>query len=882
MGACATTTQKEQIYYEHNNESQSEENTNITSKDVTIILKFNNSDHEWNPSKRSLSTLTQFVRNKFKINDFELEYKDDDNNICVIEDDDLLSEAINTAASLQTSLIINVAANDTVNVISSSPRSKKHVDVNVFKDDSTDCTSGFICFCTERIVNAIKYYQALNMGSIDAKNQLTQFYDETYPHMLNDFTHIITKHPDSLDSMYDFATKVLGLGKCTAKKCYRLRRHNRNRDDEKETLTNKDIKFQFKRDLMDAIHCYVLHQYDFGYAIYNKQQKIDEELKEAKYDDEYKDNAFALISKLVQDAKKNQEKFERFKKHNKYNLEIERTKTEKDMECMEAILIRVGDNNSPLLHKFLEKEDYDTDAIKADILYHKEGKPSNIYPYLPNAIVYKTIKKYIRKCEISERSFKQGFIYYYWPYYDDKKHEEEDFRNINDHSGYQKHELYVDIKYENIKQEMLNNTILSLTEGQYQVSLTKAENLFKVDHVKEMKASDRKGQLHYDINAGDPIKLEHLLAVILYTDWSDLCTKFSSTFRKKLYHPLEKAKTQNAEYGNWSKLLREAIQFYGQSGEGEIDEITKQIVNKLKGPFFCGVKQMMVIYSFNIRLCCPTSTSNKVEISCNFCADEGIIMQFNNNGDHTSKTLRAFPCAWISNYGEESEYLFMGGHARMRVETVKIQRTKQNFVKIIRPLFYLDCMINGTWMDEEFKAESISKEDHTYLDNLIKYHLNSDTMKNPYPMYTHNVFESFCYKKTQVVINLDELHNNLQVLCDIVIDPITNLFKDVLYDLFESLEKIIYYTTSPDGKSSHTLEWESLLTLIDSSKASNKLTITINANCEYDRYYHKRSWMFFEKKPEIISEYFEDNGWGCDVTSKRIDTEYIERVELYR
>ncbi len=39
-------------------------------------------------------------------------------------------------------------------------------------------------------------------------------------------------------------------------------------------------------------------------------------------------------------------------------------------------------------------------------------------------------------------------------------------------------------------------------------------------------------RLHYGIEAGIPISYQHVLAIILRCDWTDLCTKVTATFRK--------------------------------------------------------------------------------------------------------------------------------------------------------------------------------------------------------------------------------------------------------------------------------------------------------------------------------------------------------------
>eukprot|EP01084_Bolivina_argentea_P120088 212874_1 len=409
--------------------------------------------------------------------------------------------------------------------------------------------------------------------------------------------------------------------------------------------------------------------------------------------------------------------------------------------------------------------------------------------------------------------------------------------------------------------------------------------------IKEMKAADRENELHYDIKKDDPIRKEHVMSVILYTDWSDLCTSFSNTFRKEeLHHPLYKIKTKNAEYGNWSKLLRETIEYYGCSGEGVWDEEKEKFIDKLTGPFFCGISRVMAIGSFNMRLCGPTSTSIHIEVGIRFSGDDGTILQFNNNGDHNSKTLRAFNCCWLSNYSGEQEYLFMGGFIRMRLESVRIQNTSQNFNEQIESLFYLDCMLNGTWMDKEFNKNQIHKNKCAeLLNHLIKYQtsdkklkLQTTDKKLPYPLYVYNVFESFCILKTQIVINLDEINGNFMALRNVILNQETMLFREILFDLFLNLERVIIYSTSPDGKKEYKFDWGELKKLLGSAKAPNGFRILIYARSEYDRYLTDpqkckvQSWI--KQQLPTIAEWFGANKYKF--TSKIIGEQYRDKLEL--
>ena len=77
----------------------------------------------------------------------------------------------------------------------------------------------------------------------------------------------------------------------------------------------------------------------------------------------------------------------------------------------------------------------------------------------------------------------------------------------------------------------------------------------------------------------------------------------------------------------------------------------------------------LYLTSFHLRLCAPTSTSDRLEVAINFAASEGLIITFKNSHEQLNPISR-FYCGWISRYKEENEYLWMGGHYQLYVSTI--------------------------------------------------------------------------------------------------------------------------------------------------------------------------------------------------------------------
>ena len=206
----------------------------------------------------------------------------------------------------------------------------------------------------------------------------------------------------------------------------------------------------------------------------------------------------------------------------------------------------------------------------------------------------------------SQYCFDIGFRFYYWPYYKHKQHLRDVDWNLNDHGGYFINQLNIDPKYENLKDEIINNTIYPLGSFQINISITKADKLMATFRAKSIRGylSGVNHSLHYEIQIYSPLKYSQLLSLVLYTDWTDLQSEFSKSFRRINQHEtLTTVKERNQEFFHWSKNLREAVEIYGNDGwYSHRDDKWNSNCRNLKGPFYCGLSFQMVIPGIMIRL----------------------------------------------------------------------------------------------------------------------------------------------------------------------------------------------------------------------------------------------------------------------------------------
>ena len=329
-----------------------------------------------------------------------------------------------------------------------------------------------------------------------------------------------------------------------------------------------------------------------------------------------------------------------------------------------------------------------------------------------------------------------------------------DINNIIE-SRYKPCDLYIPPKHSQMKSEILEYKYLSINRYKNEI-IPKATNLHDTDYAKSITAKDSHNPPHYGISFGSIITLPHIIAVILYTDCTHLCTDFSSTFRK--IYPFDTLKTikhRNRNYWWMSKLLRETVEIFGQCSDRDEDD-------PLVGPFYSGLSFVINISNFLFRLSSPTSTSIHLEVAMKFGGDDGIILKLDNpEKNYHCQFLRGFDCSIISNYPEEDERytftffsccliartlfclilrLFFGGWYYIKLESIYMTKTNQNFNTIISALSYLDAIITGADLEDGF--EEITDKHFSLLNELIHWKLGGKIHTN-YKSDVEQLYDKF-------------------------------------------------------------------------------------------------------------------------------------------
>eukprot|EP01084_Bolivina_argentea_P120619 213819_1 len=715
------------------------------------------------------------------------------------------------------------------------------IDFKIFESTSTDCWGHTCndCAILNRTAVAMKYYYLLcsNSGGKSDPDIFIQFTTEIYHQFLDDYVHIITKHGDYTQQIAKDLINNHQYLPCDISICSKMERHyspNRGRIENE----NENKEYRFYGECYDQLHHFIFHLYALG--LRGDSKSFDE----------------------IQ-AQKLTLKIQRYNQiNNKFNLQIdnfsvavndnpnnnntdEAENSIKDatfLDQMYAVIIESETiTNAELidLNKYLSENQYDSDAVKEDICDYKQNS-SNVSSQIQNQPCIDSIISYIRNVQLCSVSFSTGIIFFY-----DDIHKEDETKQADWLNGYSPSDLYVSPHSTCIRNEILESNFVTIEQWQKKIDI-KAKHYFNTSTVKKMRS--------------EGLQLEHLYSILLYCDWTELSSDFSSTFRKKSqFETIKSLISRHEKYYYFAKTLTETVNKYGINGRYEPP-------NGEYGPFYTGMSVVLNIPSFAIFLKGPCSTSKCKQVAKNFAKRNGILIQFQNDTYNEGALQNFFDCSWMSGYGEENERLFIAGNNRLRIASIIIINTAQNFKDFFHAFYLFDCMISA--VDIWDSNISITEKDNKILTKIISSKTNQTV--HGFEKYIENVFDLFCYKKTYITVNFHLLSQYFQKLSGLIMyintnNSLCNILKYEIISMFPNLKTV----TLNIGIGSNVYEFDILefLSMIKCSKSTimyiiedktkrwAKKSVTSSVKAEYNdnkwdiKYQKRNRW---KKTPDCL------------------------------
>eukprot|EP01084_Bolivina_argentea_P088155 159169_1 len=376
---------------------------------------------------------------------------------------------------------------------------------------------------------------------------IVQFMDKFgFVDFLNEFNDHLEKERVNafyLESVYNKLIEKLNNNKCVVATCRCILRNSRDKSLWNSTNNkSQDQNAMMYESVLDNVHVHLFHTNDMGYRLFRKETEqllcdTDGELKQQE-----------LVKKKYM---KYNESIKANVKHDKFAT-ILTTQLFRD-SFTQYLRSTTAAADSGIINKFnhwLYEQEYDTDALKFDFKYIDEYS-SNIrnqmYKEQWNAAL-----KFMDCNDPKEVLYSFGYRFYYWEFFKNNENE----RNVirikgyktkadekrkwydTGNKGYKSGKWYIQAKYKDIKHEIVDNEMYSLRWSDWRINAQKAATYLQTKYTKSIKANAF-WETVYGIPHGKKVSHDHIIAICLYCNYTELQRIFTKTFRKESKYELD-------------------------------------------------------------------------------------------------------------------------------------------------------------------------------------------------------------------------------------------------------------------------------------------------------------------------------------------------------
>ena len=435
--------------------------------------------------------------------------------------------------------------------------------------------------------------------------------------------------------------------------------------------------------------------------------------------------------------------------------------------------------------KEIDKMDIENDlnVKKLNELFTKENiDGKKFYNLDEEYIICNLIKPclFLKFDDIDAHRFGKRFRY--WPAYQDNK--TNDLLN-----GFYIHHWYVRPKYNDIKDELLNNTLCPITVNQWnRTVIYAAKFIIRTKSIKKLKAfvpqNQKRGGItsnssyeKHGIKDGDRIRLEHLVPLLIYINLDFVAKQLLNTYNNN---------NINNDYGTWIKymkyhsqlshlarLVRESVECYGNKYSLSSSPTFYHLVDKSIHPS-----------SLNTRFFSPTSvtTSLNATFILNNFNDNEIIYQLN---CYQNSNLRYFNCSLLSDFPNEYEHIICGGLGCQTITNIYDLNQCINYQYYILAISMFIDTIQSKQISSNYDQKTILK----IVASLNRIIQNKRESKVIFENYVEEMFEQMCKNMRYAQININYVLSSS--LMKAVLFQNDNFCFDILNTMFPNINRYL-------------------------------------------------------------------------------------------
>eukprot|EP01084_Bolivina_argentea_P200249 342451_1 len=309
--------------------------------------------------------------------------------------------------------------------------------------------------------------------------------------------------------------------------------------------------------------------------------------------------------------------------------------------------------------------------------------------------------------------------------------------------------VHVSCKHSSLKEELTQNIISTLNVAQFNNEYKKALTHFHSNFCKHYYQKDNQSINHFPQYGKIifPLTLSTLLSLMIYCNYTVLQYEFSKTYRE------HNGKHHDNFY--WlGKYLQLAVHKFGTE------------VNKGSQHFYHGIGERLFFPHYNkaFMINCPLSTTSSFAVATSFANNNnGLILQFYGHTPpyyYSGANTYYFSVSWLSDYGNENEYLFIQG-AHLYINNIVDTTSGYEFGSILNAL---QCLNAYTRPDFEYpEIDTIQTDENIILQSMS--------------LFVKIVSDRLVMHKSDGFLKGEYVKN----ICDTSFEYVTKIFVDYRY-----------------------------------------------------------------------------------------------------
>eukprot|EP01084_Bolivina_argentea_P204512 349258_1 len=303
---------------------------------------------------------------------------------------------------------------------------------------------------------------------------------------------------------------------------------------------------------------------------------------------------------------------------------------------------------------------------------------------------------------------------------------------------------FIEFALKTIKEKLINNKtnyIENKVSMQCKQFIEKANTKMDQPSVKQFKAIWYQGlNDHHEIPVSAPIRADHVLALVVYTHCTNLCTAFRLTYRKDSSDKSKQDQIQrHSAFAHFGRLLYEAFVFYGSKISG---------VEKL----YHGMGMELLFKTCYCTFDAPTSTTTANGVAVGF-GSTGIVMELKSSD--SSEYIKTLDMNLFSCFPHEEEHLIF--ETRLHINDIFIPKNKQWIgADLMLPLSLYDLLIHGSFIhNNALLKKKHQKKLFKILQNVKSGNISTYTNSS----YVNKLISSLTEQNSKIWLNMHQIQS---------------------------------------------------------------------------------------------------------------------------